>query len=110
MRLWETTPLQEDPFLDAARSLMWLDLMMWNAALQPHLPWPIAYIAPNLDVTAIFHTSGAEDEWLLCDSHAPVGCGGLVGCSGRVWSPSGRLVASGSSTLFCRPNPLLERT
>jgi acyl-CoA thioesterase-2 len=108
MRLQKTPPL-DDPFLDAARSLMWMDLMMWNAALQPHLPWPPAYIAPNLDVSAIFHASAADHEWLLSDSSAPVGGAGLVGCSGRVWTPDGRLVASGNACLFCRPNPNYER-
>jgi acyl-CoA thioesterase-2 len=108
MRLLRPVP-PADPFLDAARSLMWMDLMMWNAALQPHLPWPVAYVAPNLDVSAIFHAGAAEDEWLLCDSDAPVARGGIVGCSGRVWSPAGRLVASGSSCLFCRPNPRYEQ-
>ena len=81
--------------------------MMWNAATPPHMPWPVWRIAPNLDVTAIFHAGAAQDEWLLCDAHAPVGRDGIIGCSGRVWSPSGRLIASGNSCLFCRPNPFL---
>jgi acyl-CoA thioesterase len=101
-------PLLDDPFLDAARSLMWLDLMMWNAATPPHMPWPLSHIAPNLDVTAIFHHGAAGDEWLLCDADAPVGRDGIIGCNGRVWSPDGQLVASGNSCLFCRPNPFLE--
>lgn len=108
MRLRQT-PALDDPFLDAARTLMWMDLMMWNAAHQPHMPWPISHIAPNLDVSAVFHASAKDDEWLLCDSAAPVGRDGIIGCSGRVWSPSGRLIASGNACLFCRPNPLLEK-
>lgn len=103
MRLTEPTPL-DDPFLDAARSLMWMDLMMWNAAAAPH-PWPQSHIAPNLDVSAIFHGRSDEDEWLLCDGEAPVAGEGIVGCSGRVWTPGGRLVASGNSCLFCKPAP-----
>jgi len=105
MRLLEPVSL-DDPFLDAARALMWMDLMMWNGALQPHVrDGPISHLAPNLDVNAVFHARSAGDEWLLCDCWAPVAGDGLVGCSGQVWSPSGRLVASGSSCLFCRPNP-----
>jgi acyl-CoA thioesterase-2 len=107
MRLWQT-PALDDPFLDAARSLMWLDLMMWNAATPPHMPWPVSHLAPNLDVSATYHARAAGDEWLLCDAYAPVGRDGLIGCSGRVWSPSGRLIASGTSCLFCRPNPMLR--
>lgn len=102
MRLERTPPL-DDPFLDAARTLMWMDLMMWNAASAPH-PWPQSHLAPNLDVTAVFHAGAAGEEWLLCDSHAPIGRDGLIGCSGRVWTPTGRLVASGNSCLFCKPN------
>ncbi len=108
MRLMKSGPL-DDPFLDAARSLMWMDLMMWNAAYRPHMPWPLRYIAPNLDVSASFHGGSPTDDWLLCDSEAPVARNGIIGCSGRVWSPSGRLLASGNSSLFCRPNPMYEQ-
>jgi acyl-CoA thioesterase-2 len=104
MRLFQTPPL-DDPFLDAARTLLWLDLMMWNATVGPHLPWPISHLAPNLDLAASFHARADDAEWLLCDAHAPVGRDGLVGCNGRVWTPDGRLAGSATSTLFCRPNP-----
>jgi acyl-CoA thioesterase-2 len=104
MRLFRTPPL-DDPFLEAARNLLWLDLMMWNAAAPPHLPWPLSHLAPNLDLSAVFHDASAQDEWLLCDAHAPLGREGILGVNGRVWSPAGRLLASGTSTLFCRPNP-----
>jgi acyl-CoA thioesterase II len=104
MRLVDTPDLS-DPFLDAARALMWMDLMMWNAATPPHVPWPVKYLAPNLDLSCLFHARSAADEWLLCDAHAPAAGEGLVGCTGRVWTPSGRLVASGTSQLLCRPNP-----
>ena len=30
---------------------------------------------------------------------------GLIGTTGTVWTPDGRLVAAGSSQLFCRPRP-----
>jgi acyl-CoA thioesterase-2 len=107
MRLCKTPDLS-DPFLEAARTLMWMDLMMWNAATPPHLPWPVSYLAPNLDLAVLFHNSAPEEEWLLCDAHAPLAKDGLVGCNGRVWTPGGRLLASGTSHLFCRPNPLYE--
>ncbi|HKE11403.1 MAG TPA: hypothetical protein VKE73_07495, partial [Myxococcota bacterium] len=35
----------------------------------------------------------------------PLAKDGLVGCNGRVWTRSGHLLASGTSHLFCRPNP-----
>jgi acyl-CoA thioesterase-2 len=108
MRLFETPPL-DDPVLDYARTLMWLDLMMWNASTPPHLPWPVSHLAPNLDLNATFHAPAGDAEWLLCDAEAPVAREGLVGCHGRVWTPDGRLAGSATSTLFCRPNPEYER-
>jgi acyl-CoA thioesterase-2 len=99
------TPNLEDPFLEAARTLMWMDLMMWNAATPPHQPWPVTHLAPNLDLSVLFHGAAPTEEWLLCDAHAPLARDGLVGCHGRVWTRSGRLLASGTSHLFCRPNP-----
>lgn len=107
MRLSEPSP-GDDPFVDAGRSLMWMDLMMWNAAVGPHRPWPLRYIAPNLDVSVLFHRFVPEVEWLLCDGHAPVAREGLVGCTGRLWAPDGRLVASGTSQLLCVPNARFE--
>jgi acyl-CoA thioesterase II len=107
MRLVETPDLS-DPFLDAARTLTWMDIMMWNAAATPHLPWPLSHIAPSLDLSLVFHDSAPDDEWLLCDGHAPVARHGLAGCTGRVWTPSGRLLASGTSTLVWRPAPAAE--
>ena len=104
LRLFETPPLN-DPFLNAARSVLWLDLMMWNAAVPPHLPWPLPYIAPNLDLSVMFHSVDVQDEWLLCDAHSPIGGNGSIACEGRLWSPSGTLVASANSTLLCISNP-----
>jgi acyl-CoA thioesterase len=104
MRLLET-PKLDDPFLEAARTVLWMDLMMWNAATPPHHPGPLTHLAPNLDLAVLFHDAAPEEEWLLCDAHAPRATGGLVGCDGRVWTADGRLLASGTSHLFCRPNP-----
>jgi len=55
-----------------------------------------------------FHAAAPSEEWLRCDAAAPVGRDGLLGCNGRLWSPDGRLVASGTSTLFCRPSDVVE--
>lgn len=112
MRLNETPALHADPWLDAARTAMWMDLMMWNGAIPPHFsadgPRPLEYLAPNLDLACTFHAAAPEPEWLLCEAHAPVAAEGIVGCQGRVWTPTGALTATGTSTLFCRPNPLAD--
>jgi len=102
--------LHSDLVLEAARHLMWLDVMMWNAVLPPHPRRPTRFIAPSLDLTAQFHAGAPTEEWLLCDAAAPIAVDGLASCHGRVWSRDGRLLASGTSQLFCRPNPVAPPT
>ncbi len=97
---------EHDGVLDAARAVFWMDFMMWSAASAPH-PWPSPYIAPNLDLSVQFHRSARAHDWLLCESHAPHASRGLMGCQGRLWTPDGELVATGTSQLYCRPNPAL---
>lgn len=92
----------DDPFLEAARSLILIDTMTWPAA---HLPHPRgAFNAPNLDVTAWFHRPPGS-EWLLVDHQCPVADEGVMGTHGRVYDDAGRLVASGGAQLFCVPRP-----
>ena len=45
-------------------------------------------------------TSG--HEWLLCDGAAPLSTGGLFGWTAKVWSPGGRLHASGGGQCLYR--------
>ena len=93
----------EEPFLDAARALLLLDTLTWPAACQPHAPNP-AFTAPNLDVTAWFHAAAPGEAWLLGDIESSVASGGLMGTTGKIWSPTGRLVATGGAQLFCVPD------
>ena len=102
MRLLSGAP--EDPVLDAARTLLWADLMPWNAAHAPH-DWPQRFIAPNLDLTVQFHGRAAGEDWMLCDAESPTARDGLVGTGGRLWTRKGRLVASATAQLFCVANP-----
>lgn len=94
-----------DPFVDACRSLVLLDTMSWPAAVQPH-PFPAPYVAPSMDVSVQFHRSAPRSEWLFCDTRAPLASGGLIGSQSNVWSDQGKLLATGASQLFCRPNPM----
>jgi acyl-CoA thioesterase II len=93
----------DDPFLDAARSLILLDTYGWPAAFRMHRDG--TYLAPNLDTSAWFHRFGLQSEWLLIDHESPIGEHGLLGVSGRVWDLDRRLVASGSAQLCCIPSP-----
>ncbi len=91
----------DDPFLDAARSLLLIDTLSWPAACQPHPESP--FQAPNLDVSVWFHRAAPGSDWLLADHDCPVAEAGLMGTLGRVWSSSGELLASGGAQLMCVP-------
>jgi acyl-CoA thioesterase-2 len=91
----------DDPFVEAARSLVLIDTLSWPVASLPH-PDP-AWRAPNLDVTAWFHRAAPESEWLLVEYVSPIAEQGLMGTLGRVFSRDGRLLASGGAQLFCVP-------
>ena len=89
----------DDPWLDAARSLLMIDTASWIAACQPH---PNSdFVAPNLDVTAWFHRAEPESEWLLTDHTCPIAEAGTMGTHARIWGESGRLLASGGAQLLC---------
>ena len=89
----------DDVWVDAARSLLMIDTASWIAASQPHVQ--DEYSAPNIDVNVWFHQAEPESDWLLIDQDCPVARGGLMGTHGRIWSESGRLLASGGAQLYC---------
>ena len=90
----------DDPWTDAARSLLLIDTMSWPAAVQPHGRDP-GFTAPNLDVTAWFHRSAPQEAWLLADHASEVAAGGLMGTTARIWTPGGELLATGGAQLLC---------
>jgi acyl-CoA thioesterase II len=98
----------DDPFVDAARSLLLIDTMGWPAACRAH-PRDSGFVAPSLDVAVQFHRLAPDSEWLLVDAVAPVAAEGLIAGQGRVWSADGRLLASGGGQLLCRPVPTPAR-
>jgi acyl-CoA thioesterase len=97
-----------DRVVDALRQLFWLDFPGWNATIAAH-PWPFPYLTPNLDLTVQFHAFAPNTTWMLADGVVPLAQDGLVGCTSHLWSEDGRLLASGSSTHVCRPNPNYEQ-
>jgi len=94
----------DDPYLDAARSLLLIDTMGWPAAVMAH-SGQISYIAPTIELTARFHRLAPKAEWLLQVTESPVATEGLMGTASRVWSQEGALVASGGQTMLFRPAP-----
>jgi acyl-CoA thioesterase-2 len=93
----------DDPWLDAARAAILIDVQGWPAAHRHHAWREPTVIAPSLDLYVAFHQPALDEPWLLMDGSSPVGTEGLIGWTGRLWSASRRLVASGGGQLLCRP-------
>jgi acyl-CoA thioesterase-2 len=94
----------EDPWVDAARCVILVDLPSWPSAHRPHAWKQSGFTAPTLDLNVAFHRPTTGLEWLLCDGAAPLSTEGLFGWTARVWSPGGRLHASGGGQcLYRRP-------
>jgi acyl-CoA thioesterase-2 len=109
---WERflpTATFDDPWVDAARALVLVDVVSWPSASRHHQwKWPDGpeWMAPSLDLYVAFHDPHPHEPWLLVDGHAPVAGDGLVGWTGRLWSTTGRLIASGGGQLLCRRVPV----
>jgi acyl-CoA thioesterase-2 len=95
----------DDVWVDAARSVILVDLPSWPSAHRPHAWTQPPYTAPTLDLNVAFHRPTADEDWLLCDGEAPLSTDGLFGWTGRVWSPGGRLHASGGGQCLYRRIP-----
>jgi acyl-CoA thioesterase-2 len=96
------TPTFPEPWADAARSVILVDLPSWPSAHRAHAWREPPFIAPTLDLNVAFHQPAADHDWLLCDGAAPLSTGGLFGWTARVWSEGGRLHASGGGQCLYR--------
>ena len=92
----------DDPWIDATRAVILVDLPSWPSAHRAHAYKEPPFIAPTLDLNVAFHQSMSGEEWLLCDGAAPLSTGGLFGWTARVWSPGGKLHASGGGQCLYR--------
>jgi len=99
------TAMFDDPFVDAGRSLLVLDTVLWPVVMRGH-PQDGGWYAPSIDVQVRFHALEPTSEFLLTDAHSPAGRDGLVGGVGSVWSESGVLLATGGQQMLCRPRAL----
>ncbi|MEY2449737.1 MAG: acyl-CoA thioesterase [Acidimicrobiaceae bacterium] len=91
-----------DPWVDACRALVLVDVQSWPAASRPHTYKQRPIYAPSLDLYVALHRT-SPSEWLLTDGYSAVGEGGLLGWTGRLWDVDRRLIASGAGQLLCRP-------
>jgi len=100
------TPVFDDPFVEAARVAMLVDIGGWPALVRALQPEDEArWIAPSLDLAITFHDAPNGAEQLLLDAYASIATGGLAAGGGSVWSPDGRLLASGTQQLIFRGLP-----
>lgn len=98
-----------DPWVDAGRVVLLADLPSWPAAMRHHAhrysdgraPW----IAPSVDLHVAFHRLVPDEPWLLVDGEAPLATDGLLPFRSQLWSPAGRLVASGAGQCLFRRLP-----
>lgn len=96
------TATWDDEWVDAARSVILVDLPSWPAANRPHAWKQEGWMAPTLDLNVAFHRPTVGHDWLLCDGTAPVATGGLFGWTARVWSEDGLLRSSGGGQCLYR--------
>jgi acyl-CoA thioesterase-2 len=95
----------DDPWVDAARCVILVDLPSWPSAHRPHAWKQPPFMAPTLDLNVAFHRPTSGRDWLLCDGAAPLSTGGLFGWNARVWSAGGQLHASGGGQCLYRRLP-----
>lgn len=91
-REWEPT---SDPFLDAMRSIVLIDIGVWPAHWH-RLTEAATYVAPSLDIAVHFHGGLPAGQWLLSDADSDVAACGTISGRVRVWSEDGRAIATGS--------------
>jgi acyl-CoA thioesterase-2 len=99
-------PTFRDPWVDACRSVVLIDIQSWPAA-SPRHAWrePHGFIAPSLDLYVAFQSAAPTEPWLLADGAAPVSRNGTFGWTGRLWTPGGSLVATGGGQALYRRVP-----
>jgi acyl-CoA thioesterase-2 len=85
----------DDPWLDAARSLILLDISGFSAAAMHH-GTDASFIAPSLDLHVSFHHDSRDAPWLLMDSHSPLSIDGVLAWRGALWTEDGRIAAMGT--------------
>ena len=96
------TPAFDDPFADAGRSLVLVDMMQWPACYFMS-DEASSYVAPSLDLHVQFHRAGSTSEWLFSHALSLLAHEGLVAGQARVWDAEGRCLASGGSQSALAP-------
>ena len=89
-----------DPWLDAGRSVIALDITGFPSVAQGFAASEMTFIAPTLDLHMTFHNAARAGEWLLLQAEGLNASGGLAGARARIFSPEAGLVASGGQQML----------
>ncbi len=87
-------PLPEDPVLHICALAYMSDLTLLGSAQVTHLEERDHLQIASLDHAMWFMRPFRADEWLLYDQSSPSACGGRALTQGKIFTRSGRLVAS----------------
>ena len=95
-------PDTSDPWIDASRLLVLVDIGSWPSVTRHHVDTAGMY-APSIDLACHFHRLRPDSAYLLTHGTSPSGADGLITSHQSVWSDDGTFLASGISQLLCRP-------
>ncbi len=91
----------DEPVIDAARSLITIDVFPYIAANMIHGFDELTHVAPTLSLSVRFHSLKPASAWLLEETTSSFAGDGLVAGEVAVWAQDGELVASGTSQMLC---------
>ncbi len=95
-------PDTSDPWIDASRLLVLVDIGSWPSVVRHHVDTAGMY-APSIDLACHFHRLRPDSQYLLAHGTSPSGADGLITSHQSVWADDGTFLASGISQLLCRP-------
>ncbi|MCT9933312.1 thioesterase family protein [Planotetraspora sp. A-T 1434] len=102
MRLRPRPVFPGDLWLDACRALLHIDTSAFPAVLLACPPGVPFFVAPTMQLQVSFHDAAPEAEWLLVEGYGMSVRHGLAAGRAAVWSPDGRLIATGAQQMLCR--------
>ncbi|MFC4015940.1 thioesterase family protein [Nonomuraea purpurea] len=102
MRLRKGRVFDDDPWLDAARSVLYSDIVAFPSVMLASPDGLPPFVAPTMELQVIFHDTAPESEWLLVDGHASALKHGLASGRAAIWTQDGRLLATGAQQMLCR--------
>lgn len=92
-------PTFADPWPDACRALVLADSLQWPA-IRELVPNRDRMLALTTHLAVTFHRDAGDAQWLLVDARGSAAAHGFVGGTAAVWSPDGRLIASGQQQML----------